>query len=59
MKSTKKAVLAVLAGGFMALGGCINWQSLLLTAAQSALIEFVTDNDSIFDLFEDGGTTAA
>ena len=37
--------------------GC--WQSLLLTAAQSALIEWVTDNDAIFDLFEDGGTAAA
>jgi len=54
MSKTKKAVLTVLAGGFMAMGGCVNWQSLLLNAAQTTLIEWVTDNNNVFDLFPDG-----
>jgi len=58
MKSMKKAVLVALAGGFMAMGGCINWQQLLYSAAINTAIEFVTDNNNIFDIFPDGGTTA-
>jgi len=59
MSNTKKAALAVVAGSMMAFGGCINWQQLLYTAAVNTAIEFVTDNDNIFDLFEDGGAAAA
>ena len=55
MKSMKKAVLVALTGGFMTLGGCINWENLLYSAAVNTAIEFFTDNDNIFDLFPDGG----
>jgi len=55
MRSKKKAALAALAGTLMAFGGCLNWQQLLYSAGINSLIEFVTDNNNVFDLFPDGG----
>jgi len=59
MQNTKKAALAAIAGTTMMFGGCINWEQLLISAATTSAIEFVLDNDNIFDLFEDGGAAAA
>ena len=58
MGCRKKTVLAAVAGTLMAFGGCLNWQQLLYTAATNTVIEFVTDNDNVFDLFPDGGIAA-
>jgi len=54
MGNTKKVALAALVGTLTAFGGCLNWQQLLLNAAQTTVIEFVTDNNNVFDLFPDG-----
>jgi hypothetical protein len=57
---SRKVALASVAGTLLAFGGClgINPQQLLYTAAVNTAIEFVTDNDNVFDLFEDGGEAA-
>lgn len=60
MKKNKKfAVLSILAAGTLfQFGGCFSgWlNSLIPGLAGSLLAEFLTDNDAIFDLFEDGAT---
>lgn len=60
MKKTKKAALVALAGTMMAFGGCIGgwWQAAIAGLPGTIIAEFLLDNDSIFDLFEDGGTAA-
>ena len=63
-KSLKVAAMAALAGtvfqfGF---GGCLGngfLGFLLREAALEAGLEFVLDNDAVFDLFEDGDPTVA
>ena len=40
-------------------GGCINFNTLLQATLYGTILEFVTDNDGVFDLFEDGGEAAA
>ena len=42
-------------------GGCggLPWQLLLWGSALEMGLDFVTDNDAVFDLFEDGAVTAA
>lgn len=59
-KTKKSAVLAALAGTFVAFGGClgINPQQFLYDAAIYAAQEFLLDNNGIFDLFQDGGAAA-
>jgi len=58
---TKSTAIAMLAGTLLQ-GGCINWDSwwgqLLYTGFIVSGIEWVTDNDAIFDLFEDGNVAA-
>lgn len=59
-KKVKCAMAATLAGTMVA-GGCLGglpWQQILWGSAISIATEFVTDNDSVFDLFEDGEPTA-
>jgi len=64
IKKIKMVALATIAGGTVLGGGCIGglpWQQLLWFSAAEIGLEFVTDNDAVFDLFEDGavGTAAA
>ena len=54
-KKTLKAVtLAACAGMMFQLGGCLNLNSLLRQGVVYAAMEFVLDNDTVFDLFEGG-----
>jgi hypothetical protein len=57
-KKMKTAAVAGLACTIVATSGClgINWTQLLITSAVTQLWEFTLDNDTVFDLFEDGGT---
>ncbi len=62
INKTKAIALATLAGGTVMGGGCLGglpWEQLLWGTALEVGLEFVTDNDSVFDLFEDGGETAS
>ncbi len=57
----KGAMLALLSGVTLFGGGCLGglpWQQLLWSTAIYAGQEFVLDNDTVFDLFEDGEPTA-
>lgn len=59
IKKIKMVALATIAGGTVLGGGCIGglpWQQLLWFSAAEIGLEFVTDNDAVFDLFEDGAT---
>lgn len=61
MNKIKKIALAALAGGTVIGGGCLGglpWQQILWGSAISIATDFATDNDAIFDLFEDGEPTA-
>jgi len=58
-KNTKKALLVTALMGTVLGGGCINFNTLLQAALYGAVIEWVADNDAVFDLFEDGGEAAA
>lgn len=56
----KGAAVAALAGTMLLGGGCLGfgggnwWGNLLWDTATYAGLEFVLDNDTVFDLFEDG-----
>ena len=61
-KSLKVAVVAALAGTVCQFGGCLGfgdgiWGRLVWDAAIYTGFEFVTDNDGVFDLFQDDATT--
>lgn len=62
-KTVKAAAIALTAGMMLQFGGCLggilNPQQLLRSAVVTSIVEFATDNDAIFDLFEDGNVTAA
>lgn len=61
MKSwkTKACVLVAMSGTLFQFGGC--WggltRSLIGAVPVNLALEFLTDNDGVFDLFEDGGVT--
>lgn len=59
-KKVKCAMAAALAGTMLG-GGCgfgsIPWNALFYNAAVATAVEFVLDNDGVFDLFEDGAVT--
>lgn len=64
MRKMKRATMAALCGAMLFGGGCLGlsgtwWGQAFWDAALFTGLEFVTDNDSVFDLFEDGavGTT--
>ncbi len=59
-KTMKTAALAAVCGTVLG-SGCLglNWQSILWGSAVYAGLEFVTDNDGVFDLFEAGNVAAA
>ncbi len=62
IKKIKMVALATIAGGTVLGGGCIGglpWQQLLWFSAAEIGLEFVTDNDAVFDLFEDGAVGTA
>lgn len=62
INKTKAIALATLAGGTVLGGGCLGglpWQTLLWGTALDLGLDWVTDNDAVFDLFEDGAVTAA
>ena len=54
-KMLKYGALAATGGLILQFGGCLggNWQTLAWGSALYAGLEFVTDNDSVFDLFQD------
>ena len=61
INKTKAIALATLAGGTVLGGGCsggVPWQTLLWGSALDLGLEWVTDNDAVFDLFEDGAVGA-
>jgi hypothetical protein len=60
-KKVKGAVLAAMAGAMLFGSGClgnVKWQTWLVNSAVDQLLEFVFDNDAVFDLFEDGNVAA-
>jgi hypothetical protein len=52
-KTMKGAALAAVLGTVLQFGGCFNLQTLFASAATYATLEFVLDNDGVFDLFAD------
>ncbi len=57
INKTKAIALATLAGGTVMGGGCLGglpWQTMLWGTALEVALEWTTDNDAVFDLFEDG-----
>jgi hypothetical protein len=60
-KLTKAVALTAVGGVGLGWWGCGDswWQALLVDAALSAGYEFVWDNDSVFDLFQDDFGTGA
>jgi len=55
-KTLKTAALAALCGTVLG-GGCLGsgwWRNVLWGSAIYAGLEFVTDSDGVFDLFDDG-----
>ncbi len=58
MNKIKKIALAALAGGVVFGGGCIPWRTVVVEALIGTGLEWATDNDAVFDLFEDGNVTA-
>ena len=61
MRKVKMGALLAMLGGSTLFGGCLgggNWTQWLWTAALQQGVEFVFDNDGVFDLWEDGGTAA-
>lgn len=59
INKTKAIALATLAGGTVLGGGCLGglpWQTLLWGSALDIGLDWVTDNDDVFDLFCDGGS---
>ncbi len=64
MRKKKLAFLTMVAGcmfggGCLFGGGNIPWSTVLWGSALDVGLQFVTDNDAVFDLFEDGNVTAA
>ena len=57
-KSMKIAAMILTAGTLLQFGGCLNLKEFLRVGVTATAIEFLTDNDAIFDLFEDGATAA-
>ncbi|MHC4091455.1 MAG: hypothetical protein ACYSVY_14490 [Planctomycetota bacterium] len=54
-KMLKYGALVATGGMILQFGGCLggNWQNLAWSAVTYAGLEFVTDNDGVFDLFQD------
>jgi hypothetical protein len=62
MTRTKKCcALALLSGGLMFQLGCLGgWFNAAIAGLPGTIIaEWLLDNDSVFDLFEDGNVAAA
>ena len=62
INKTKAIALATLAGGTVLGGGCLGglpWQTLLWGSALYTGLEFVADDDAVFDLVCDGGNCTA
>ncbi len=58
-RTMKKAAWGLLLGGTLMGSSCLTggdswWGRLLWTGAVYAGLEYTTDNDAVFDLFEDG-----
>jgi hypothetical protein len=62
-RTVKATAMTILASGCMFQLGCLNlggiFGQMLASIPVYAALEFVTDNDGVFDLFEGGATTAA
>ena len=55
-KTMKAAAMAAILGTVLQFGGCFGniWKNLLTSAVSYGILEFVVDNDGVFDLFEGG-----
>ena len=58
-RSVKATAVMILASGCMFQFGCLGsyWNYLWSALPAYALLEFTADNDSVFDLFEDGNAS--
>jgi len=61
MRNVKKGAMLALLSGAMLFQGCLGgWWSWVLQGVGGSLVtEWLTDNDGVFDLFEDGDVAAA
>ncbi len=68
MRKMKRAALAAMCGAMLFGSGCLGfggfgggnwWGRMFWDAALYAGLEFVADNDGVFDLFEDGNVVVA
>ncbi len=62
--TVRKVALGLLAGGTLLGTSCLWggdswWSRLMWTGAVYTGLEYVTDNDAVFDLFEDGNVEPA
>ena len=60
-KTLRSAALLALSGCLLQFGGCLGggwWGRLIWDAALYAGWEYLTDNDAMFDLWEDSAVTA-
>ncbi len=59
-KTMKSAALAAVLGTLCGWGGCLDndswWGKAFWGTVGYSAMEFVLDNDAVFDLFEDGAT---
>ena len=64
MRKMKRAAVAAMCGAMLFGGGCLGFgggnffNRVFFDAVEYAAFEFVFDQDSVFDLFEDGEPTA-
>ena len=61
MRKVKMGALLTMLSGATLFGGCLGswWNAAIQGLPGTIIAEWLTDNDGIFDLFEDGGTAAA
>jgi len=59
MRKVKLGALMAMLGGSTLFGGCLGgWFQAALTGIPGTVVaEWLLDNDSVFDLFEDGAVT--
>lgn len=61
-KALKGAAVVAVLGAVFQFGGCLGgnwWKQTLWTTVGYSGLEFVLDNDTVFDVFEDDGNNLA
>ena len=59
MKVAKIVTITAVGGTMFGLTGCLSTDNLMASAATYAAMEFVFDNDSVFDMFQDDHGTGS